>query len=917
MTKIFTKLFAVCAMCFLTNSVFAKIIYVNVANGAAAVKDGATWATAYVDLQDALSDATLVSEDQIWVAKGVYKPSVAPAGLTISSGNMDYTFLIPEGVAIYGGFLGNETGLDGAIIARDFVANETILTGDLSGNDNESDLSTKVDNVFHVVTVVAHATNTFKLDGFTVQNGHATGSNLTQVNTSNYYSFYGAGIFLREAGGVLKNVVLKNNIVNANTATSVAYAGGLFIAGTKGVNLENVTFSENKCLNEGAAGAHAGALYTASTTAVKNAVFKKNNAKSNGGAVYLAGGGNTNFENADFEENTASSSGGAVYILGSSAVNKNTSSFTGGNFTNNEVLGTSATTGNGGAIYLGGYSAPNFEDVDFEDNIANYAGGAIYSLGNSAGQSSITITGGSFARNKANGYRAGAIYVSNYTNLVANTVIFSENEASGHGGAIFSIGGASGNMNVTAITDCSFINNIADVATTANGGAVHINIYSEATINNTLFTGNKALNGSAGALYVAGNSAANLSKLTVDGATFIDNVATANGGAININTNTETLLKNIFAQGNIADAAGGAIFTTGTAGGSRVIKNAVFYNNEAKTTLGGGAISISAATADIIGATFYANKATATALGGAINISSSASSKVSVVNSILYGNTSNVSGNDIGKGALATLDLKHSLTQEIGTNGVDGVVVGQDPQFLSVDPNNTTQFLRLSPLSNSFTVDKGLNSSADLLTDLAGEARIHNGTVDMGAYENLSALPIKLLDFNAKIKNNTIQVNWLTETETNNDYFLLERSNDGMNYSLLTKMLSKGNAGFSYTYTDYSPLVGTSYYRLTQVDKDGTKVTFDPKAVNLSLENQVSASIYPNPAIGGKITIELTRNNFTKLELVNLQGQVIKTLSIGTAELEKALDISSYASGIYFVRLSNGVKVLNKKIVKP
>ena len=84
--------------------------------------DGTTWEMAYDELQDALARA--VPGDAVWVAAATY----TPAG---PDGDRDATFALPDGVAIYGGFAGGEQSLD----ERDWIANETILSGDLNGDD--------------------------------------------------------------------------------------------------------------------------------------------------------------------------------------------------------------------------------------------------------------------------------------------------------------------------------------------------------------------------------------------------------------------------------------------------------------------------------------------------------------------------------------------------------------------------------------------------------------------------------------------------------------------------------------------------------------------------------------------------------------------------------------------------------------
>ena len=140
--------------------------------------DGQTWETAYKYLQDALDDA--LTDDQIWVAEGTYKPDDDDANHPDGTGDREATFQLINGVGIYGGFAGSEDPCTFDLGELDFVTNETILSGDLDGNDvdvnDPCDLQTEPtrgENSYHVVTGSYTDANTV-LDGFTITGGNAT-----------------------------------------------------------------------------------------------------------------------------------------------------------------------------------------------------------------------------------------------------------------------------------------------------------------------------------------------------------------------------------------------------------------------------------------------------------------------------------------------------------------------------------------------------------------------------------------------------------------------------------------------------------------------------------------------------------------------------------------------------------------------
>src|SRR6056297_3179335 len=168
-------------------------IYVD-SDATAGANDGTSWTNAYTELADALKwsreqwDAGTASWDagnplNIWVASGTYQPRYdAAEGEYTSDGGRDNAFVLVEFVNIYGGFAGDEDPQSFDLSTRDFEANETILTGDLNGNDEVSGegetlaFMNNEENVYHVV-IGAFSNDTFsaQLNGFTIIGGHADG----------------------------------------------------------------------------------------------------------------------------------------------------------------------------------------------------------------------------------------------------------------------------------------------------------------------------------------------------------------------------------------------------------------------------------------------------------------------------------------------------------------------------------------------------------------------------------------------------------------------------------------------------------------------------------------------------------------------------------------------------------------------
>jgi hypothetical protein len=110
--------------------------------------------------------------------------------------------------------------------------------------------------------------------------------------------------------------------------------------------------------------------------------------------------------------------------------------------------------------------------------------------------------------------------------------------------------------------------------------------------------------------------------------------------------------------------------------------------------------------------------------------------------------------------------------------------------------------------------------------------------------DTLAPLPIELLSFDGELKNDVVYFTWLTASEINNDYFTIERTIDGFNFTKIIKIPGDGtsNVLLSYQAFDARPLFGVSYYRLRQTDYDGKTVTHQL----ITIKNKDNNSNLPN-----------------------------------------------------------------------
>jgi hypothetical protein len=162
-----------------------------------------------------------------------------------------------------------------------------------------------------------------------------------------------------------------------------------------------------------------------------------------------------------------------------------------------------------------------------------------------------------------------------------------------------------------------------------------------------------------------------------------------------------------------------------------------------------------------------------------------------------------------------------------------------------------------------------------------------------------TSLPVELTRFEATAKGPGVSLAWNTASEKNSDRFEIQRSATGEAYETLSLVKGQGNTTMAheYSFVDSRPLAGTSYYRLRQVDTDGT-FSFSPVAA-VQADASTKAEFYPNPSASQLILP--TGVGAVQYRIFNALGQ---TLLSGKATDNDRLDISSLPKGPFFLELS-------------
>ncbi len=189
-------------------------------------------------------------------------------------------------------------------------------------------------------------------------------------------------------------------------------------------------------------------------------------------------------------------------------------------------------------------------------------------------------------------------------------------------------------------------------------------------------------------------------------------------------------------------------------------------------------------------------------------------------------------------------------------------------------------------------------------------------------------LPITLMNFDAEIDNTAVKLIWSTSAELNNDYFTIERSENGLDFEFVAEVPGSGNSTTIKNYEQYddSPLTGTSYYRLKQTDFDGKFEYVDLLAVNFNQDDDgiCTLHVYPNPCVGG-CTINLEdcplADSQVDVELYDALGKkIVNRVSPKSKDKDISFHLNSsnnLAPGVYIVRAStNGKNQASRVVVK-
>lgn len=174
---------------------------------------------------------------------------------------------------------------------------------------------------------------------------------------------------------------------------------------------------------------------------------------------------------------------------------------------------------------------------------------------------------------------------------------------------------------------------------------------------------------------------------------------------------------------------------------------------------------------------------------------------------------------------------------------------------------------------------------------------------NQGGYS--AALPITLINLSSQQNKNNIELRWATLMELNFDKFLIERSNNGKDFTVIGEQKGNGNSNtrIDYSYIDKSPLIGKNYYRLKALDLDAS-FEYSPLVVT-DFDGPKNISVYPNPSDGNTVFVLANFENEEEATIQVFDNLGVKVRELTTDGIENKIYFNSLKQGSYLLKYTS------------
>ncbi|MBK5286317.1 MAG: T9SS type A sorting domain-containing protein [Bacteroidia bacterium] len=178
-----------------------------------------------------------------------------------------------------------------------------------------------------------------------------------------------------------------------------------------------------------------------------------------------------------------------------------------------------------------------------------------------------------------------------------------------------------------------------------------------------------------------------------------------------------------------------------------------------------------------------------------------------------------------------------------------------------------------------------------------------------------AVLPVELINFTGYNIGTGNVLEWQTATETNNDYFILERSSVGIDFENIGTIDGHGNSTqlLNYKFNDNNPLSGINYYRLKQVDYNGDFNNSKTIAVRNNLSG-IPCFVFQEE-LSGNFILSCSQPENSQAQILTMDGRILKVINI-TGNSENKISLNDFSSGISILRIIGEKNIQNFKLIK-
>jgi hypothetical protein len=214
-------------------------------------------------------------------------------------------------------------------------------------------------------------------------------------------------------------------------------------------------------------------------------------------------------------------------------------------------------------------------------------------------------------------------------------------------------------------------------------------------------------------------------------------------------------------------------------------------------------------------------------------------------------------------------------------------------------------------LSWSYPIPGTLQTSLTAYSTQVTASAIQTGWWTLSSIS--SPLPVEFLDFSARCAGKDLKLNWKTASETNNDYFTIEKSSDGKAFEPFKTIKGAGNSSSynNYEVTDQNPLKGVNYYRLSQTDYNGHSEIFNTISSGscVSEDGELKLVVALDDESGTTLMITAPSREDFVIDVFDASGKRVLTQKNSVQEGFNNLDLftKNLSSGIYIVKLSGNI----------